>query len=441
MIQIPIEDIKIEEKSKKPILELKEYDEKEFLIGRIKEYSENDVKLSEFLTNKIKIIPTQKGIWANAGSYIGSAEFEEFIIQVIPKFSEIEKLPLLIDYAWEIEDKDIVETELRFQSDRNFPVECLIRSLVNQCQKLMKIGLSKSYVNVEDNLPYLRGRLLLAQQINNDARMNLKFGCEYDEFSSNIIENQIILFILEKSYNITQNDDTKQQIQKLIHEFDMEVNYKIIESRNFEIYYDRYNSHYEKIHLVCKLIFEELGVSDFYKYNTSYIFPVFIDMARLFEKYVVRLLSDYSDDKMYDIKSQPKTGSIAWKTMEMVDEKNKRIEPDIIIYSKKPRREVAIIADVKYMESRKFGESQLYQIGFYLHEHRKQMGFALIPDSDKSIEIKWESINQNISIHLKKIPVDEILDIIYSRNINRDEKIKDMLQKKIPIFNPSIIDK
>lgn len=439
--QISNEEIVFDIKSKKPIFELKEYDEREFLgKWEINENSESDTKLIEYLEKKVKIHQTSKGIWISADCYVGSAEFEEFIIQVYPKFSEIEKLPLLIDYALEIEDKDIVETKLRFQLDRNFPIESLIRSLVSQCQKLIKRGLTKSYVNVEDNLRYLRGRLLLEQQINNDARISLKFACEYDELSSNIIENQIILFVLEKSYHITKNDNIKQQIHELIHEFDMEVDHKIIDHNDFEIDYDRYNSHYEKIHLICKWIFEELGVSDFYKYDKSHIFPVFINMATLFEKYVVRLLVDYRDSGMFDIISQPKTASIAWKTTDIVDEKNKKIEPDIIIYSKKPKKEVSIIADVKYMESKKFGESELYQIGFYLHEHKKQIGFALIPDSDKSKEIQWESINQNISIHLKKIPVDEILDIIYSKINNKDNKIKDILQKKIAIFNPPIVN-
>lgn len=434
MNQVHIEDIKdYDEKTKKPILTLKEYEKKEFLIGKIDNFSENDLKLVNFLSEKLKIILTQKGVWLDAGSYVGSAEFKEFIVQVHPKFSEIKKLSLLMDYAYELEDKDIVETEIRFQANDNFPIESLIRTLIKQSQKLISQGLIKSYVSIEENVPFLRGKLLLSQQIKNDAKMNLKFGCEYDEYSSNIIENQIILFILEKSYNITKNDNLKQQIQRLIHEFDMDVEHKIITKNDFGITYDRYNSQYEKIHIICKLIFEELGVSNFYKHDTSYIFPVFIDMPSLFEKYVIRLLRDFRNDKEFEIKSQPDTHSPAWRSSNTRIEKEKGIEPDIIIYSKKPKKQVAIIADVKYMTSDNFGESQLYQIAFYLHEHNKQNAFALIPDSDKSEEIKWESIKQGVSIHLKKIPIDSILDIIYSKLPK--EKIKTILQTKIPIFD------
>ena len=212
MNQVNTDDIPTN-KNEKFIFELKEYDEKEFLIGKIDDLSINDLKLVDFLKNKVKIIQTQKGVYVSADSYVGSAEFEKFIINIHPKFSEINKLPLLIDYAYELKDEDIVETELQFTSEYNLPLESLIRALVSQSKKLIKMGLVKSYVNIQENVPFLRGKLLLTQQIQNDVSLNLKFGCEYDEYSSNIIENQIILFVLEKSYHLTKNPKLKKQIQ------------------------------------------------------------------------------------------------------------------------------------------------------------------------------------------------------------------------------------
>ena len=431
ILQVNIDDIPTN-KEGKFIFELKEYEETEFLIGKIDEFSKNDLKLVDFLKKKVKIIQTQNGVYVSADSYVGSAEFEKFIMHVRPKFSEINKLPLLIDYAYELEDKDIVETELQFTSEYNLPLESLIRTLVSQSKKLIKMGLAKSYVNKQENVSFLRGKLLLTQQIQNDVSMNLKFGCEYDEYSSNIIENQIILFVLEKSYHLTKNHILKKQIQRIIHEFDMDVEHKEIVKDNFDIFYDRSNLQYEKIHVVCKLIFDELGVLDFYKHETSHIFPVFINMNDLFEMYVVKLLKDYINNHKFMIESEPDTNKKVWESTNLENQKIKSIEPDIIIYSRKPKKEVSIVADVKYLLSEKVEESQLYQITFYLHEFKQQKGFALIPDSDQSDEINWKSINQGISIHLKKIPIDPILDIIYSK-LSKEE-IKAILQEKVHNF-------
>jgi 5-methylcytosine-specific restriction endonuclease McrBC regulatory subunit McrC len=155
-------------------------------------------------------------------------------------------------------------------------------------------------------------------------------------------------------------------------------------------------------------------------------------MNDLFEMYVVKLLKDYINNHKFMIESEPDTNKKVWESTNLENQKIKSIEPDIIIYSRKPKKEVSIVADVKYLLSEKVEESQLYQITFYLHEFKQQKGFALIPDSDQSDEINWKSINQGISIHLKKIPIDPILDIIYSK-LSKEE-IKAILQEKVYNF-------
>jgi 5-methylcytosine-specific restriction enzyme subunit McrC len=435
MKQVQLSDIPKDKETGKRILKLKEYSPTtEFLIGQ-KEFNENEEKLVEFLNSKlIEIHSSLKGIVMSTKQFVGSAEFRDFIIEINPKFTNIKNLPLLIDYAHQISDKDFIDTELKFESSKNYPAEILISILTSQCQKLIRLGLSKSYVIVDENLPYLRGRLMLAQQIQNDAKINLKFACEYDELSSNTLENQIILYVLKKAYHITQNDFVKQKIHKLIHEFDMEVNDKVIQKSDFNnIHYDRYNSHYEKIHFVCKLIFEQLGISDIYKHDTSFIFPIFINMNTLFEKYVTRLFEDFTTDQI-TIKSQPDTATDAWETDAIVDSKDKGIEPDLIIESESDSEKYPIIADVKYMTSKNVGSSQLYQIAFYLNDYKKNKAYALIPEYEESKEHSWKAIKQDVTINLVKIPIDDFLEKIYFEEENI-QYIKDILNQKIPIFD------
>ena len=71
-----------ENKEGKFIFELKEYEETEFLIGKIDEFSKNDLKLVDFLKKKVKIIQTQNGVYVSADSYVGSAEFEKLTMHI-----------------------------------------------------------------------------------------------------------------------------------------------------------------------------------------------------------------------------------------------------------------------------------------------------------------------------------------------------------------------
>ena len=84
----------------------------------------------------------------------------------------------------------------QYRSNNNLTPPIFHQTVFIKSEKLIKTGLAKSYVSIQENVPFLRGKLLLTRQIQNDISMNLKFGCEYDEYSSNIIENQIILYVL-----------------------------------------------------------------------------------------------------------------------------------------------------------------------------------------------------------------------------------------------------
>jgi 5-methylcytosine-specific restriction endonuclease McrBC regulatory subunit McrC len=221
----------------------------------------------------------------------------------------------------------------------------------------------------------------------------------------------------------------------LIHEFDMEVDNRNIQKSDFyNLHYDRYNGHYEKIHFICKLIFEQLGVSDMYKHDTSLIFPIFIDMNKLFEKYVIRLFEEFRNEE-FTIQKQPDTATDAWETNAIVDLKDKQIIPDLIIESKKQDEKFPILADVKYMTSKKFGSSQLYQIAFYLNEYKKKDAYALIPESQESNEFSWKAKNQNITINLVKVPIDDFLQKIYFDPSSMKTYIKEIMNAKIPIFS------
>jgi hypothetical protein len=180
-----------------------------------------------------------------------------------------------------------------------------------------------------------------------------------------------------------------------------------------------------------------------------------MQMPRLEEN--LYLFKEYRDEKSFEVGSQIETK--AWKVTRdtNINNKNidqlqintqdkdimgnkeeegkKKIKPDLLIYSK--NSEVKFIADVKYMTSEKFGRDQLYQIAFYLNDYKKEIAYAFIPDTDESDEKVYSGIEQNVIIFVKKIPIDKILDIIYSNQSNKKEQVRNILHKRIQIFNPT----
>lgn len=428
--QVKISDLDFDGK---PPLILREHQTKEFL-GENLQILDEDKDLEQFLIDKkIEIIETKNGLRISTGPYIGSAEFSNFILIVNPKFAKLQNIGKLIDYAYDIKDEDILDYEIKFNEKDNQPMELIIQLFTNRCKKLLQKGLTKSYEIHQDVVPFLKGKLLVQQQIKNQLKFNLQFACEFDEFTENIIENQILLYALSKCYHLTSSYHRKSTIQKIIHQMDAEVELKPIEINDFKkVQYTRLNLHYKKPHELAKLILRHLGLFDFKKQSASFVVPYFIPMYQVFEDFLTQLF----DDRYYNLSIDGQVSTTAWK----VNGSPREIRPDIITYdTKSPKKgqEVSII-DAKYMVGSKFGENKEdYQIAFYLNDYKKKVGYAILPkahDPKEDIPRDWIAPNQDITIHVRFIDIDEILEWIYSKDDN-SQNISDYLEDLVPI-NP-----
>jgi 5-methylcytosine-specific restriction enzyme subunit McrC len=419
------------EYEEKPSLILREHQTIEFL-GKNLQISDEDKELEQFLIEKeVEIIETKKGLRISTGPYIGSAEFSNFILTVNPKFAKLNNIGKLIDYAYEINDEDILDYEIKFNEQENNPMELIIQLFINQCKKLLQKGLAKSYQIHQESVPFLRGKLLMQEQIKNQSKFNLQFTCEFDEFTANTIENQILAYTLDRCYHLTSSNNRKSTIKKIIHQMDAEVELRLIKIYDFKkINYTRLNAHYKKPHELSKLILKHLGLFDFKKQSASFVVPYFIPMFQVFENFLTTLFSD----KYYGLSVDDQVSTPSWE----VNGSSHTIKPDIITYSTKyPKKgaEVSII-DAKYMLGSKFGKNKEdYQISFYLHDYKKKIGYALLPmshEKNEDIPQEWIAPNQNIKILVRFVDIDKILDWIYS-NENNFQKIQEYVEEIIPL--------
>ena len=426
--QVLLSDLEYEEK---PSLILREHQTIEF-IGDDLQIFEDDKELEQFLTNKeIEIIETKKGLRISTGPYIGSAEFSNFILTVNPKFTNLKNLGKLIDYAYDLKDEDILDYEIKFNEQENNPLELIIQLFTNQCKKLLQKGLAKSYQIHQETVPFLKGKLLLQEQIKNQSKFNLQFTCEFDEFTANIIENQILVYTLDRCYHMTSSYHRKSTIKKIIHQMDAEVELRLIKIDDFKkVNYTRLNSHYKKPHELSKLILKHLGLFDFKKQSASFVVPYFIPMFQVFEDFLTTLFAD----DYYKLTTDDQVSTPSWK----VNGHTHSIIPDIITYSTKSpeiQAEVSII-DAKYMLGTKFGKNKEdYQIAFYLNDYKKRIGYAILPmshEKNEDIPQEWIAPNQDIKIYVRFVDIDKILNWIYSRE-NNFKEIQEYLEELVPL--------
>ena len=105
-----------------------------------------------------------------AHSHIGIAQFSNFAVAITPKFSEIRNLIELINYVCDLDLEILKESENQFKGEENLLSEIIISAFVKKGQHLVRQGLAKSYKIHKDNLPFLRGKLTIPQQVSQSCK-------------------------------------------------------------------------------------------------------------------------------------------------------------------------------------------------------------------------------------------------------------------------------
>ncbi len=447
------------------ILTLEEHDHVEIRSDDGSEFwnEQQDKKSREYLQKHgISINQSGDALQVDVGTNVGIHPLSKFTIIVNPKFSNIESLGRLIHFASGFADEDIREDSVKFAKARNQGLEIFIHILTLLTKKILRQGLYRTYLSVQEDIPYLRGKLLLlptentSGQLLNDARFNLQFSCEHDEYSANVLENQILLYTLRKCQAWTEWRHRKMEIRRLIHEIDYDVeppaewSNPISMSYVFrDLQYTQLNQRYRKPLEWCEFILKNSGLLNFKKRDTSLRSSFFVPMYELFQDFIAHLLQDpeyypnlHTKTEYHKIigskrKSTSETYRQAWDSDTTTPKTPKWIHPDNIAYKDPDRTVVHSILDAKYKDDSlsKFWQNNvadLYQIAFYLNDYKTSVGYAILPKRTNSKDYEIEAVNQGLKIRVRHIAIDETLGWIFDKTPENTNKIKEMLETKFP---------
>ena len=371
------------------------------------------------------------GLRVTAKKYVGKAQFTNFSISVRPKFLNPENFAGFYDFAygWDEEIKLRDNTTEFDAGEEDWLIPIFVRSFIKRCDELVKRGLYKSYVTQIDDLTFLRGKLVMKQQMKNDFKKKLAFNCEFDELVTNNLENQICLNVLENlCYPLLKNSEERRRCNTVIKRFSIEVDKTLEEGRtklrekDFEnIAYNRMNERYKTAHTLGRMIWQNAGISDLYKFKKSNINSFFVPMHVVYEKFLGQLFKKYSRE----FKVEEQTKKPAWKKQEEDDDEETTlgIRTDVLLRDKE-NDELRHLIDAKYME--KIDTKDRYEIGFYIHEYEPPggEGFAILPhdkraEHDETLsDYTITSEVQKIKIIIKHVDIDKLLDAIYRKGLS-----------------------
>ena len=218
-----------------------------------------------------------------------------------------------------------------------------------------------------------------------------KFYIEFDEYSSNRVENKLIKSTLTKLYQASQSLSNKQRIREFIFVFDDIEESKNINDDFKKCQVDRSIANYFEILHLCKVFLNNESFSP-YK-GEQYVHALLFDMNLLFESYVAHFFKKNCKDKK--IATQDKKHKL------IESPKLFQLKPDIVI-------DENIVLDTKWkkINNKKknfdISQSDLYQMYAYGKKYSSQDVYLIYPKSENfenSIKKPYK-YEENLNLHI-----------------------------------------
>lgn len=332
----------------------------------------DDYKLIARLREKdqVSVDELRDGIRISAGSsWVGVLKFSQFEVHILPKHEGHNSLLAeLIHFTAGIDALKVYRQDREFKPQGTNLLDVFVTMLADESERIVQRGIRSDYIEEEDSLSKLRGRLLISKQINERLGRFDRLECRYDEHSADITENKVILASLLVCMPKVKSAQLSARIRRLVAIFE-DVS-SIGSGFDFNecctrIFYNRLNDYYRRSHDIAKLIMGGLGLEDIYLASRDKCYSFLFKMHELFEKFVEKL---FASALKLEYKVLPKETESKFFWNNEANKSYASLCPDILI-SHKNNPSVRLPVDAKYKiyDFRNVTTADLYQTFSYAH--------------------------------------------------------------------------
>ena len=222
------------------------------------------------------------------GSIVGALEAEGLSVLIKPKIG-IPQLLSLACYAMGVY-KPQEQHLFDFQKDQTLP-DILALALIAAARRAFGRGLLRGYLIQEEALHTVRGRILFDEQIRRRYGIPLPIELRFDEFTEDILANQLVKAAAVRLRHMTLNSAEARRGLGYIAAILEDVSLLEFRRRNVpEVRFDRLNEHYRHVVGLARLI---LLHSEFESFRGDVRASGFlINMNDLFQEFVTQALRE-----------------------------------------------------------------------------------------------------------------------------------------------------
>lgn len=304
-------------------------------------------------------------------SWIGVAHLHHLEIQVLPKLAGTNLGVLEM-----IEQTSGLDALWRGSSARDIDVEgsnlydLFVLLLVEECERILRSGVFADYVEEEDTLPVLRGRLLLDRQLRQRYGQLDKLICRYDEYRQDITENKILAYALDHCGRRVRHPAIARRAHQVGAIFREVCDWTSLDLGRWwdDLAYHRLNEHYRQAHDLARLVVQGAGLTSLYGRGSTECFAFLIDMNVLFERFVLRVLHAAVRPWNVQVRYQQGESSVVWDALE--NRPYRRVVPDFVLaHNLSETKRLAVDAKYKLYDDSKVQPGDIYQAFIYAYAY------------------------------------------------------------------------
>lgn len=353
--------------------------------------------------------PVRENYRLRSSGYVGQILLSpDYLIAIHPK-TPVNNLFRMLEYAYDLQSFEFLAGVTTTDSVHDI-FERLASILARRILDRTRRGLYHSYLEHEDSLNYIRGRILIPQTIRAHLSGSANVVCEHEHFTADLDDNRILAWTL---YRLSRfhfdRAEVRQQVRQAFHALSSFVSVKHLSAKDcIGRLYNKLNSDYRPIHGLCRFFLEHSGPG--LKVGEYDALPFLVHMPTLYEAFVDTWLRTHIPEE-YAVVSQYHAP---------ISENGKlRFRIDLVLRHRATDTVFAVM-DTKYKRVKAPAESDMQQIVAYATRMKTQKAFLIYPSehTDKAEypvgDISVFIINFDIGNDLEQageVFIDELLDL------------------------------
>lgn len=333
-----------------------------------------------------------------AAQHVGVVRLGGRTVQVLPKIHRAgaadrearqreatRNLLHMLSYAGRLPVSEHALAPLLRQGDDWF--EILTRLFATHLSEEWQRGAHRHYQSVEDELPVLKGRWRVAEQLRRPERRHV-FAVAYDEFTADNKLNRVFRYVVERLWRLTRDSGNRRLLGELRWWMDeVTTPAHVTAAEAAPSLLTRLNSRFAPLLNLARLFLEggslQLAAHDF----TTFAFV--FDMNKLFESFVVSFINRHRaevlPDALRDCELLPQTrGATRYLARDERGRDTFQLIPDLAF---RGAGRFPLLLDAKYKRlnpsDRNLGitPADLYQMHAYAHRYRSPRVLLLYPQT------------------------------------------------------------